>query len=147
MVMGGMDPTAAAFSSELVPAGTSPALAKKTAMQALGDSDVRAFVIDTFESVGLTPTDLAKTLKRNLTTKNYALHQASGEKVELGDDGMTQLTAVKLAAQMTGMLGGGSASKPADQNPPPIAIQVNFPVQNIRKGEVIDGDNSYTVSS
>lgn len=148
LAMSGMDPGAAAIASGLVPAGTSPALAKKTAMQALGDSDVKAFVIDTFEEVGLTPKDLAETLKRNLTTKNYALHQMSGNKVELGDDGMTQLTAVKLAAQMTGMLGG---SKPAasEQSQVPVLVQVNMPVRNIRTEPnevVIDGDDNYSVS-
>lgn len=103
LALGGMDPTAAAYASGLVDQDATPAFAKRTAMQALGDSSVRAYVIDLFEEAGLTPLDVAMTIKRNLTVKKYALHQASGEAIEVGDDGMSQLTAAKLAITVMGM--------------------------------------------
>jgi len=150
MLLSGMDMTAAAFASGLVPEGTSPAVAKKTALQALGDSDVKAFMIDTFEAAGLTALDIAKTIKRNLNTHKYGIYQAKGKVLDLGDDGMTQMTAAKLALQAMGAL-GGPASKPVDQATPPVAIQVVFPVRNIRDDEspevIINGDTSYSVSS
>jgi len=147
----GMDPVAAAFASDLVAPGTSPAIAKKTAMQALGDSDVKAFIIDAAERNGVTIDRAMATLGRNLDTHKYGIHQASGDVVDLGDDGMTQISAVKLLFQATGVLGGGAQNKPVDQATPPVAIQVVFPVRNIRDDEspevIINGDTSYSVSS
>jgi len=146
MLLSGMDMTAAAFASGLVPEGTSPAVAKKTALQALGDSDVKAFMIGVFEEANLTPLHFAETIKRNLTTKNYALHQATGRRVKLGDDGMTQIAAAKLGLQVMGAL-GGSAAKPVDQAPPPPVIQVNYygDDKSMNDDDVIDGTGSYTV--
>ena len=141
----------AARGSGLVPVDASSAVAKRTAMQALGDSVVKAYFIDLMEEVSLSPQDMMKTLKRNLTTKKFALHQISGDKVEIGDDGMTQLTAAKLIMQGMGVLGGGPKVEPSDQRNAPTTVHIIFPERNIhdsapREPQYIDGDDDYSVT-
>lgn len=134
----------------IVDADAPAPLAKKTALQALGDTSVKAYFIDLMEEVNLTPQDMMETLKRNLTTKKYALHQLSGQSVEIGDDGMTQLTAAKLIMQGMGVLGGGPKVEPSGQNQAPVQVNVVFPSRNIRSEKedvVLDGDDSYSVRS
>ncbi len=134
----------------LVPVDASSAVAKRTAMQALGDTAVKAYFIDLMEEVSLSPQDMMQTLKRNLTTKKYALHQLSGDKVEIGDDGMTQLTAAKLIMQGMGVLGGGPKVEPTDQKEGPVQINIVFPGRDIRSKKedvIIDGDDSYSARS
>lgn len=132
----------------IVEPDASPALAKKTALQALGDTSVKAYFIDLMEEVNLTPRDMMETLKRNLTTKKYALHQMTGASVEIGDDGMTQLTAAKLIMQGMGVLGGGPKAEASGQNQSPPQVNIIFPDRHIndKKDIIIDGDNDYTVN-
>jgi len=142
----------AARGSGVVPVDASSAVAKRTAMQALGDSEVKAYFIELMEEAELTPLEMMQTLKRNLSTKKYALHQISGQAVEIGDDGMTQLTAAKLIMQGAGLLGGGAKTEPTDRNAAPTQVNIFFPDRDIRSSknakdnEPIDGDNLYTAS-
>lgn len=140
----------AARGSGVVPVDASSAVAKRTAMQALGDSEVKAYFIELMEEAELTPLEMMQTLKRNLTTRKYGIHQATGERVDIGDDGMTQLTAAKLIMQGAGLLGGGAKSEPTDRNPPPTQINIVFPGRDIRTKKedvIIDGDDSYSARS
>jgi len=133
----------------IVDVDASPAAVKRTAMQALGDTDVKAYFIDLMEEVNLTPQDMMNALKRNLTVKKYALHQISGNKVEIGDDGMTQLTAAKLIMQGAGLLGNGVKADPSDRAPAPAVVNIVFPVRQIRSSKedtIIDGDDIYNAS-
>lgn len=134
----------------IVEPDASPAFAKKTALQALGDTNTKAYFIQLMEEAQLTPLDVMETLKRNLTTKRMGIMQGpGGGVVELGDDGLTQLTAAKLIMQATGLLGGGPKAEPTDRNPAPAQINIVFPGRNIRTPKedvIIDGNNSYSAS-
>ena len=133
----------------IVDVDASPAAVKRTAMQALGDTDVKAYFIDLMEEVNLTPRDMMDTIKRNLTVKNYALHQATGNKVEIGDNGPAQLIAAKLLMQGMGLIGGGVKADPSDRAPAPAVVNIVFPVRQIRSSKedtIIDGDDIYSAS-
>lgn len=149
-ILSGMDMEAAARASGIVPPGTSSAVAKRIASQALDDDRIRAEIVDAFEAVDLRPEHVTGALKGALSAMNYGLWQKDGTKVELGEDGMTRVSAAKLITQIMGWTGGPRA-KPVDQNPPPATVQVNFNVRNVREpgrkaDAVIDGDSDYSVS-
>jgi len=148
-VVSGVEPSEAARGS-IVPVDASRQEAERQAQLALQDGTNRAWVIEGFEEVGLTRRHIMETLMRSLYTKKYGINQKTGEVVELGDDGMTNLTAVKLAGQMMGVLGGGVKQEPVDRNPPPVQVNVIFPGRNIRSKKedvIIDGDDSYSASA
>jgi len=143
-------PMETAARGTLTDVDASPAVAKRTAMQALGDTTVKAYFIDLMEEADLTPLEMMQALKRNLTTRKYGIHQATGERVDLGDDGMTQLTAVKLMMQSMGVLGGAPKVEPTDQKEGPVQINIVFPGRDIRSKKedvIIDGDDSYSARS
>lgn len=140
LMLTGMDPEAAARASGIVEQDATPAFARRTAMQALGDSSVKAYIVDLFEEAQLSPLDLVKTIKRNLTVKKYALHQASGEKVEVGDDSMGQLTAVKLAGAWLGL-----ERKEEPKSRTPDKWEIHFhnnepPIEDEDEGDIDDED-------
>jgi hypothetical protein len=100
-----------------------------------------------FDQAGITDLDVVLNLKRLMTVQKMGIVQKTGDVVELGDDAMAQLGATKTLAQMKGWLAGGArVEKEAQPEQAPVAIQVNFPVRNIREEVVIDGDDSYSVS-
>lgn len=148
-VVSGVEPADAARGT-IVPVDASKQEAARQAQMALQDGANRAWIVDGLEEVNLTRRHMFETLKRNMDTHKYGLNQRTGEAVDLGDDGMTQLTAVKLMAQMMGALGGGAKQEPVDRNPAPAQVNIIFPGRNIRSKKedvIIDGDDSYTASA
>jgi hypothetical protein len=141
----------AARGSGLVPVDASSAVAKRTAMQALGDSTVKAYFIDLMDEVGLTPQAMMRALLEGLTTEKFGINQKTGEVVSLGADGMTRMTAVKLIGTGMGIYGGGVKQEPSDQRNAPTTVNIIFPERNIhdsapREPQYIDGDDDYTVT-
>lgn len=139
----------AAARDTIAPIDASPALVKRTAMQALGDSAVRAYFIDLMEEVSLSPQDMMRALKDGLTTDKFGM-TVRGDVVNLGPDGMTRMAAAKLIMQGMGVLGGGPKVNPSDEGQQPVTVNIVFPERNIQDArpperEPIDGDDLYSV--
>lgn len=122
--------------------------ARSMALKMLQDSTTQEYVVGGMEESRITRKRLFDTLERALDAKNYGLHQASGEKVELGDNTRDQLQAVKLIAQMLNLVGGGIVPKEDNSKPVPVKVIVNYnngPLDRDDDEDIIDGDSNYSV--
>lgn len=133
----------------IVPSDAPAADARSMALKALEDNSVRAYVIDGMEEAGITRRRIFETLNGALDAKNYGLHQATGNAVELGEDNQSRIGAAKLLMQAMGLVGGGVKQEREDKAPaaPPVII-VNFnnsPLESDDDEDVIDGDRDYSV--
>src|SRR5438105_825068 len=73
---------------------------------------VREYLRELFEEAGLTQAALARKIRDGLEAREYALHQASGEVVELGPDWNARVRFLQLAAAVTGLIPSGRTLAP-----------------------------------